>query len=346
MPAIWVQEESFPPREYWVGQTTISLGMRWFNQSLLTVHSPSELKGRDGGELSDYMKPVATAAWQFAHTLEIGDFVAIYSRRRGLYIGRIIGDYIFEPSDALPQHSRTIEIETYIQERWALPHKLWELFGGLSRLISDEKQVELIGEVLGGTSPKPPSTRHLLFDALGRPNVATSPVVGELVLAESEEEVSAEAFNCSQCGKVCTELLHIDLINSVISDSKFISWSALASFRDRLSEALDDGWFQRLPQETNLKVARRFLDILIEEWADDIDTPVLYSLRKGPEERWSWILVAFAADGGHPSSIDRAFPSRAEAEAYLPTLGCRTSADLGPEQLKALGVTDPDGHTL
>ncbi len=345
MPAIWVQEESFPPREYWVGDTTISLSLRWFEQSLLNAKSPAGVT-QNGIEPVGYLKPIAEAAWHFAHTVKIGDFVAIYARRRGLYLGRITGDYIYDTAGLVPYHSREIKIETFVDKRWVLPQELWHLFGGLSRLISDEKQLELIGEVLSGTSPKPPSTRHLLFDALGRPDVATSPVVGELVLAESEEEVSTEVFNCSQCGRVCTELLHIDLINSVISDSKFIAWSALASLHDRLSEALDDGWFQRLPEETNLEVARRFLNILIEEWTDDIDTPVLYGLRKGPEERWSWILVAFAADGGHPSSIDRAFPSRAEAETFLPTLGCRTSADLGPEQLKALGVTDPDGHTL
>jgi hypothetical protein len=292
------------------------------------------------------MKPIATAAWQFAHTLTIGDFVVIVSRRRGLCIGRVTGNYIFQASDILPQHSRTIEIEKFVQKRWALPHELWHLFSGQSRLITGQKQVQLIKQVLNGTSHVAPSTRHLLWDALGRQNIAASPVVGELVLAESEEEVSAEAIDCAQCGNACTELVHIDLLNAVISDSRLIAWSALADFHERLSEALNDGWFQRLTHETNIEVSRRFLDHVIEDWTDDTELPVLFGLRKGVEERWSWILVAFAADGGHPSSIDRAFPSRAEAEAYLPTLGCRTSADLGPEHLRELGIADPNGHTL
>jgi hypothetical protein len=299
-----------------------------------------------GAEPDGYLRPVAEAAWKFAHTLEIGDYVAIYVRRRGLYVGRVTGPYSFDTSGLVPHHSRTINIEEFVEDKWAVPQELWPLFSGLSRLIADETQVKLLSQVLNGTSPKPPSTRHLLFDELGSSDPSKSFVIGELALAESEEESSRGASDCTPCGEVCTEMLHMDLINSAVSESKFLYWSALATFRDKLSEALDDGWLTRLPHETNLEVARKYLDVLIEEWTDDVETPILFGLRKAAAERWSWILVSFAADGGHPSSIDRAFPSQSEAEAYLPTLGCRTGADLGPEQLIALGVTDPNGHTL
>ena len=345
MPVIWVQEESFPPREYWVGDTTISLSFRWFEQSLLTAESPAAVTFQ-GAEPAGYLKPVAEAAWQFAHTLEIGDYVAIYARRRGLYLGRVTGDYNFDTAGLVPYHSRTIQIEEFVEDKWAVPQKLWPLFSGLSRLIADETQVKLLSQVLNGTFPKPPSTRHLLFDELGSSDPSTSFVIGELAFAESEEESPGGASDCTPCGKVCTEMLHMDLINSAVSESKFLYWSTLGNFYERLRESLEDGWFTRLPGETNLEVARRYLDVLIEEWTDDVETPILFGLRNAGVERWSWILVAFSADGGHPSSIDRAFPSQAEAEAYLPTLGCRTGADLGPEQLIALGVTDPNGHTL
>jgi hypothetical protein len=144
----------------------------------------------------------------------------------------------------------------------------------------------------------------------------------------------------------CTELLEVDLLDTAIDQDWFIPWSALTSFQFKLREVLEDGWFERTPGENNLDVARRYLDVVLGDWTDDVETPILFGLRRGALERWSWILVAFAADGGHPSSIDRAFPSQAEAEAYLPTLGCRTSADLGPEQLRALGIDNPDGLTL
>jgi hypothetical protein len=145
---------------------------------------------------------------------------------------------------------------------------------------------------------------------------------------------------------VCTEVLGIDHLDTAIDRDQFVSWDALSGFKFRLREALDDGWFERTAGENNLDVARRYLDVILGDWTDDVETPILFGIRRGVVERWSWILVTFAADGEHPSSIDRAFSSRAEAEAHLPTLGCRTGADLGPEQLKALGVTDPDGHTL
>ena len=345
MASCWVQEHSSPPRGHWVGDTSISLPLRWFDQSLLTAKSPAEVTFQ-GAEPDGYLRPVAEAAWKFAHTLEIGDYVAIYVRRRGLYIGRVTGPYSFDTSGLVPHHSRTINIEEFVEDKWAVPQELWPLFSGLSRLIADETQVKLLSQVLNGTSPKPPSTRHLLFDELGSSDPSKSFVIGELALAESEEESSGGAIDCTQCGEVCTEMLHIDLIESAISGANFVHWSALGDFYEKLRAALDNGWLTRLPGETNLKVARKFLDVLIGEWTDDVKTPVLFGLRKAAAERWSWILVAFSADGGHPSSIDKAFPSRAETEAYLPTLGCRTGADLGPAQLKLFGVMDPEGYTL
>ena len=345
MTAIWLQEWPFAPVGSWVGITSISLPLRWFDQSLLTAKSPAEVTFQ-GAEPAGYLKPVAEAAWQFAHTLEIGDYVAIYVRRRGLYIGRVTGPYSFDTSGLVPHHSRTINIEEFVEDKWAVPQALWPLFSGLSRLITDETQVKLLSQVLNGTSPKPPSTRHLLFDELGSSDPSKSFVIGELALAESEEEPYGGANDCAQCGEVCAEMLHIDLIESAISRANFVHWSALGDFYEKLRAALDDGWLTRLPGETNLEVARRFLDVLIGEWADDVKTPVLFGLRKAAVERWSWILIAFSADGGHPSSIDKAFPSRAEAEAYLPILGCRTGADLGPAQLKLFGVMDPEGYTL
>ena len=345
MPVIWVQEASFPHAWNWEGDTTISLTFRWFEQSLLTAKSSAEVTFQ-GAEPSGYLKPVAEAAWQFAHTLKIGDYVAIYARRRGLYLGRVTGDYNFDTTGLVPYHNRNVKIERFIEDKWAVPQELWPLFSGLSRLISDETQVALLSQVLNGTSPKPPSTRHLLFDELGSSDPSRSFVIGELALAESEEEFSEGATNCVRCGEVCAEMLHIDLIESAISRANFVHWSALGDFYEKLRAALDDGWLTRLPGETNLEVARRFLDVLIGEWADDVETPILFGLRKAGVERWSWILVAFSADGGHPSSIDKALPSRSAAEAYLPSLGCRTGADLSSAQLKLFGVLDPESYTL
>jgi hypothetical protein len=238
----------------------------------------------------------------------------------------------------------SINLEWCFSARWSLPRDLWTLFSVQPQLILDPHQVALLNEVIAGTRTVSASPRHILFDELADP--PQSPVLADLALIESMRAEGSGVSFCAACKMDCTELLAVDLLDTAIDREWFIPWSALTGFQFKLREVLEDGWLERTAGENNLDVARRYLDVILGDWTDDVETPILFGLRRGVVERWSWILVTFAADGEHPSSIDRAFSSRAEAEAHLPTLGCRTGADLGPEQLKALGVTDPDGHTL
>jgi len=273
-----------------------------------------------------------------------GDFVVIYVRRAGIYVGRVTDEGNSPGAGEAPRRMYGINLERYFRTRWSLPRDLWTLFSVQPQHISDPHHVALLNEVIAGTRTVNASPRHILFDALSDP--ASSPVIADLVLIESMQTEGSGLSFCDACKVDCTELLEVDLLGTAIDREWFIPWSALTSFQFKLREALGDGWLERTHGENNLDLARRYLEVLLGDWTDDVETPISFGLRRGVAERWSWILVAFAADGEHPSSIDRAFPSRTEAETYLPTLGCRTSADLGPEQLKALGVTDPDGHTL
>jgi hypothetical protein len=273
-----------------------------------------------------------------------GDFVVIYVRRAGIYVGHVADEGNSSGAGEAPRRMYGINLERYFRTRWSLPRDLWALFSVQPQLVSDPHQVALLNEVINGTQTVDASFLHILFDELSDP--ASSPVIADLVLIESMRSEGSGVSFCDACKMDCTELLEVDLLDTAIDREWFIPWSALTSFQFKLREALEDGWFERTPGENNLDVARRYLDVLLGDWTDDVETPISFGLRRGVVERWSWILVAFATDGEHPSSIDRAFPSQAEAEAYLSTLGCRTGADLGPEQLKALGVTDPNGHTL
>jgi hypothetical protein len=279
-----------------------------------------------------------------ARAVAKGDFFVIYVRRVGIYVGHVTDEGNSPGAGETLRRMYDINLEWYFGTRWSLPRDLWTLFTVQPQLISDPHHVALLNEVIAGTRTVSASTRHILFDELADPS--QSPVIADLALIESMRSEGSGVSFCDACKMDCTELLEVDLLDTAIDREWFIPWSALTSFQFKLREALEDGWFERTPGENNLDVARRYLDVLLGDWTDDVETPILFGLRRGVVERWSWILVAFAADGEHPSSIDRAFPSQAEAEAYLSTLGCRTGADLGPEQLKALGVTDPNGHTL
>lgn len=273
-----------------------------------------------------------------------GDFVVISVRRVGIYVGHVTDERnTLDVREAL-SNLRNINLQWFFGARWTLPRGLWNLFSVQPRFIADGHQVALLNEVVNGTHKVNPSSLHILFDELADP--PASPVIGDLALIESMRAEGSSVAFCESCKMVCTEVLKIDYLDTAIDRDQFVSWDALSGFELRLREALDDGWFERTPGEKNLDVARRYLDVILGGWTDDVETPILFGLRRGSVERWSWILVAFSSDGEHPSSIKRAFSRREDAENHLPALGCRTSADLGPEQLRALGIDDPDGLTL
>jgi hypothetical protein len=279
-----------------------------------------------------------------ARAVTKGDFVVIYVRRVGIYVGRVTDEGNSTGAGEALRRMYSINLEWFFGTRWSLPRDLWALFSVQPQLILDPNQVALLNEVIDGTRTVSTSVRHILFDELADP--PASPVIGDLVLIESMRADGSSVSFCEACKMVCTEVLGIDHLDTAIDRDQFVSWDALSGFAFRLREALDDGWFERAPDEKNLDVARRYLDVVLGDWADDLETPILFGLRRGTVERWSWILVAFSSDGEHPSSIKRAFSRREDAEGHLPALGCRTSADLGPEQLRALGIDDPDGLTL
>lgn len=272
------------------------------------------------------------------------DFVVIYVRRVGIYVGRVTGEGNSAGTEETLRRMYSIKLEWHFGTRWSLPRDLWTLFTVQSQLIIDQHKVALLNEVIAGTRIVNTSPRHILFDELADP--PQSPVIADLALIESMRVEGSEVSFCDACKMDCTEVLHIDHLDTAIDRDQFVSWDALSGFKFRLREALDDGWFERTPGEKNLDVARRYLAVVLGDWTDDVETPILFGLRRGGVERWSWILVAFSSAGEHPSSIKRAFSRREDAEGHLPALGCRTSADLGPEQLRALGIDDPDGLTL
>ena len=273
-----------------------------------------------------------------------GDFVVIYVRRVGIYVGHVTDEHNTPDVREALSSLRNINLEWFFGARWTLQRDLWNLFSVQPQLIADRHQVAVLNEVVNGTQAVNASSLHILFDELADP--PSSPVIGDLALIESMRAEGSSVSFCESCKMVCTEVLDIDYLDAAIDRDQFVSWDALSGFEFRLREALDDGWFERTPSEKNLDVARRYLDVILGDWTDDVETPILFGLRRGTVERWSWILVAFSSDGEHPSSIKRAFSRREDAEGDLPALGCRTSADLGPEQLRALGIDGPDGLTL
>ena len=279
-----------------------------------------------------------------ARAVTKGDFVVIYVRRAGIYVGHVTDEGNSPGAGETPRRMYGINLEWYFGTRWSLPRDLWALFSVQPQLISDPHQVALLNEVIAGTRTVNTSPRHILFDELADP--PQSPVIADLVLIESMRAEGSGVSFCDACKMDCTEVLDIDHLDTAIDQDQFTPWSALTGFQLKLREALDDGWFERTPGENNLDVARRYLDVLLGDWTDNVETPILFGLRRGTVERWSWILVALSSDGEHPSSIKRAFSRRKDAEGHLQTLGCRTSADLGPEQLRALGIDNPDGLTL
>jgi hypothetical protein len=94
MQSIWVAEADYlGGRSYW-GTESVDFRYKWFDFNLLSLFSIEELAATyqsgkapvaDLNEkVSDYLsqlnQEVVVAAWQFAHSLAIGDYVAICSQ--------------------------------------------------------------------------------------------------------------------------------------------------------------------------------------------------------------------------------------------------------------------------
>ena len=358
MQSIWVAEADYlGGRAYW-GTESVDFRYKWFDFNLLNMSSIEELaKTYQSGtvpltysseKISDYLsqhsQEVVSAAWHFAHSIAIGDYVAICSQAGDLWVAEVTGDYEFTRNAVTHRHHRAIRMISHFEDMYALPKALWPLFGGRTRLVADEIQLYSLREVLNGVFPKPASRLHILFESMAAP--ASSRAVQDLAFELAEYPPTEGGRFCESCGATCTEMLHIDSVDTALNDGAFVPWGAILNFSDRLYETVNDGWLERLPGESNLAIARRFLDSLLEDWTDDVDTPILFGLRQGNEERWSWILVAYGSDGGHPASINSSFRTRNAAEAHLATLGCRSGDDLGAERLRLFGITDPEGHEL
>ena len=358
MQSIWVAEADYlGGRSYW-GTESVDFRYKWFDFNLLSLFSIEELaatyqSGKTpvadlNEKVSDYLsqlnQEVVVAAWQFAHSIAIGDYVAICSQAGDLWVAEVTGDYEFTRNAVTHRHYRAIRMISHFDDMYALPKTLWPLFGGRTRLVADEIQLNSLREVLNGVLPKPASRLHILFDSMSEPT--SSRAVQDLAFELAEHPSAEDEWFCASCGATCTQLLHIDSIDFAINNGVFVRWGAILNFLVRMNEAIEDGWLERLPGENNLAIARRFLNSLLEDWTDDVDTPILFGLRQGNEERWSWILVAYGSDGGHPASINSSFPTRDTAEAHLVALGCRSGDDLGAEQLRLFGITDPEGIQL
>jgi hypothetical protein len=343
VPAIWVQEESFPPQSPGWDSTQISFRYNWFDRNLTEVGSPEALI-EPTWESDSYQTRVATTAWQFANALKIGDLVTFGMTWHQAWIGRIVGDYTFVRDGATHRHSRKIEMIAHFEDRLSLPKELWELFRGYSRIVADDPQVQRLAAVLSQPAPVPESVLHRLFDGLSG-NILP-PELGDLVLSTSEDMFdTAELSACERCSLHCTELVYVDLLNDAVNQPLY-PWTTFSEIRTELTDALGDPWLERKSDETNLSLARRYIDIRREDWSGDLDTPVLLGVRRNGVERWVWTLVHFSGGEAFPTLIGQVFPSREAAESHLATLGFRSSGEITGEQLRLLGIENPMGLEL
>lgn len=343
MPAIWVQEESFPPQAPGWDSTEISFRYQWFNRNLTGAVSPDALM-EPAWEPDSYQARVATTAWQFANALKIGDFVTFGMTWHEAWIGRIIGDYTFTHNGTTHRHSRKIEVVAHFKDRLSLPKELWELFRGYSRLVTDVALLQLVAEVLSQPTPAPQSVLHRLFDGLGGKNLP--PEIGDLSLSISQDLFdAAELSSCERCSRSCTELIYFDALNDAVNRPLY-PWKAFNDICTAINDALNETWLERNPAETNLSLARRYIDVRCEDWSDDLDTPVLLGVRRDGVERWAWTLVHFSGGYAFPNLIDLVFPARADAEAHLLALGFRSTTEVTSERLHSLGIANPMGLEL
>jgi hypothetical protein len=289
-------------------------------------------------EPDSYQARVATTAWRFANALKIGDLVTFGMTWHQAWIGRIVGDYTFVHKGAANRHSRKIEMIAHFEDRLLLPKELWELFRGYSRLVDDDAQIQLLAEVLSQPAPAPQSVLHRLFDGLSSNILPVE--LGYLALGISEDLFdTAELSSCERCALHCTELVYVDFLSDAVNRPLYL-WTAFSEIRTEIIDALDESWLERQSDETNLSLVRRYIDIQLEDWTDDKDTPVLLGVRRDGEERWAWTLVRFGGDA-FPILIGQAFQTREDAELHLTTLGFRSSGEVSGEQLRSLGIANP-----
>lgn len=343
MPAIWVQEESFPPQSPGWDSTQISFRYDWFDRNLTGAASPDALM-EPTWEPDSYQTRVATTAWQFANALKIGDLVTFGMTWHQAWIGRIVGDYAFVHDGATHRHSRKIEMIAHFEDRLLLPNELWELFRGYSRLVADDAKMQLLAEVLSQPAPAPQSVLHRLFDGLGGNTL--QPELGDIALSISEDLFdTAELSSCERCSLHCTELVYVDLLNDAVNQPLY-PWNAFSEIHKEIIDALGESWLERRPDESNLSLARRYIDIRREDWSGDLDTPVLLGVRRDGVERWAWTLVHFSGGDAFPILIGQAFQTREDADLHLTTLGFRSSGEVSGEQLRSLGIANPMGLEL
>lgn len=343
MPAIWVQEESFPPRAPGWETAEITFRYDWFQRNLMEAELPDTLMESDWAPES-YQVRVATTAWQFAHSIEIGDLVTFGMTWHQAWIGRVVSNYSFTQNGNTFRHFRKVEMIAHFEDRLSLPKELWELFRGVSRLVTDDTQVQLLVEVLNQQTPLPQSVAHRLFDGLSGNNLP--PELGDLVLSVSEDLLdTSEISSCERCSFKCTEIVYVDLLNDAVNHPLY-PWGALSEIHSGIIDGLGNAWLERKPDETNLSLARRYIDVRREDWSEDLDTPVLLGIRRDGVERWVWTLVHFSGGHAFPILIGQAFPTRKAAEDHLSTLGFRSSDDVSEDQLRSLGIASPMGLEL
>ena len=64
-----------------------------------------------------------------------GDFVVIYVRRAGIYVGRVTDEGNGPGAGETPKRMYGINLERYFRTRWSLPRDLWTLFSVQPKLI-------------------------------------------------------------------------------------------------------------------------------------------------------------------------------------------------------------------
>lgn len=95
-----------------------------------------------------------------------GDFVVIYVRRAGIYVGHVTDERnTLDVREAL-NNLRNINLKWFFGARWTLPRGPWNLFSAQPQFIADGHQVVLLNEVVNGTHKVNSSSLHILFDEL------------------------------------------------------------------------------------------------------------------------------------------------------------------------------------
>jgi len=289
-------------------------------------------------------------AWDFSHEVEIGDLLVL-GRRGTMYVGRISGPYTFKMGNDKGIHTYSVEPVTELDNKFQHPWELWHLFNNTRfGKVSDPVVQQLLLQSIAGALLPGMSKAHLLFEEMLRKGGFVDELVDDYVSHPTVKQLE----HCERCGSICTEVIYVEDFGLAINhpDGWFVSWEELSGLKEHMQEGINEGWLKRLPGESDLRMAQRYIDeredleSYLASSSRDAGATILFGFRHRNEELWTQLFVINSWSGFVISSPEKLFPTRALAEQYFHELGFRLAADINAVHLETLGFTDPEGQHL